>query len=180
MGEPQRQRFEERLFKGLLLIAALFMVAAFQTALLPRVGGAQLNLVLLLVICQGLITGGDTAARWAFYGGLAIDVCAPGLPLGSHALALLAGALVGLAPFRRLSRNNWGIPLAGVLLGALTYHGVIGALTALLVGPMPYESFARETMLPGLIVALVPTLPLYLLLRWIDLRRRGEVRIEIY
>jgi cell shape-determining protein MreD len=178
MGDTRRRRLEERVAREVLLALAMLGIALVQTALLPRPLQIPLNLLLLLTVCQALLVGPSGAARWAFYGGLSLDLCA-NQPLGSHALALLAALLLADLPLVRLSRDNWLLPLLGTLLGLLAYHGVLLLLLALLVAPVDLRLYAVTALLPDAVCILIPALPCYLLMRWLR-SRRNEVPIDVY
>lgn len=179
MGYSQPRRVEEYLARELALALLLLGLALVQAALLPRPLGFAPNLLLLLTVCQTLLAGPVTAARWAFYGGLGLDLCA-GSPLGSHALALLAAVLLVAPLLARFSRGNWLLPLAGVLLGVLAYHAAAALLGALLIAPIDLRRYALVVVLPDLSVALIPALPLFLAMRWYVGWRRGEVPVDVY
>ena len=179
MGSAQPRRIEERVVRELWLALALLGLALAQAALVPRLLGLTPNLLLLLTICQALIAGPANAARWALYAGLALDLIAD-TALGLHALALLAAVLVIGSILARFSRGNWLLPLLGVVLGSLAYHAVLALLTALLVAPISPRIYALVVVLPATILVLVPALPLFLSMRWLEGRRRGEVPFDVY
>jgi rod shape-determining protein MreD len=179
MGNSRPRRLEEHIAHELLLALALLVVAMAQTSLLPRPLDFPPNLVLMLTICRALLTGLPNASRWAFYGGLGLDICANSV-LGSHSLALLAAVLVAGLPLMRLSRDNWLLPIIGVLLGAIAYEVVFALVTALMGAAPPPNAYLTLVLLPSLVMALVPALPLFLAMRWIRSRRRGEVPIDVY
>ena len=179
MGSGQPRRVEERIARELWLALSLLAIALAQGALMPHLIGSAPNLLLLLTICQALIAGPANAARWAFYGGLALDLSAD-TPLGVHALALLAAVLVAAPILARFSRGNWLLPLVGVVLGSLAYHSVLALLTFLLVAPINPRVYALVVALPATILVLIPALPLFLSMRWLEGRRRGEVPVDVY
>jgi hypothetical protein len=179
MGDSRPRRLEEYAAREVGLALLLLALVLAQSALLPRPGGLALNLLLLLTICHALLAGASGAARWAFYGGLSLDVCA-GSALGSHALALLAAVLVPALALARLSRRNWLLPLLGAALGATAYYAVLGLITAVLVAPVDLYAYAVVVALPGIFLALIPALPLFLALRWLQTRRRREVPVDVY
>ncbi|HJZ47521.1 MAG TPA: rod shape-determining protein MreD [Roseiflexaceae bacterium] len=179
MGSTQPRRIEERIARELGLALALLAIALAQAALMPRLLGSTPNLMLLLTICQALIVGPANAARWAFYGGLALDLGAD-TALGVHALALLAAVLVTAPILARFSRGNWLLPLLGAMLGSLAYHTMLGLLTLLLVAPISPRVYLQVVALPSTILVLVPALPLFLSMRWLEGRRRGEVPVDVY
>jgi rod shape-determining protein MreD len=179
MGADKPRRLEERLVREVMLALALFGVVLVQTTVLPRPLDVAPNIMLMLVVCRALVSGLPNAARWAFYGGLSLDVCA-GSTLGTHALALLAAVICAGLPLMRLHRENWLLPLVGALLGTLAYHAVLALLTTLLVAPVPIETYAVIVAVPNLVITLIPVLPLFLAMRWYVSRQRGEVPIDLY
>lgn len=179
MGYSQPRRVEEYIARELVLALVLLGVALAQTTLLPRPLGFAPNLLLMLVICQALLAGPASAARWAFYGGLSLDICASST-LGSHALALLAAVLLDTLMFARLSRGNWLLPLLGALFGTLAYHAVLTTIRTLLIAPVDPQTYLLIVVLPETLVVLIPALPLFLIMRLIEGRRRGEVPVDVY
>lgn len=177
MGDSQPRRLEERLARELLLALALLAVAIVQTSLMPRPLGFPPNLILILAVCQALIVSLPRATRWAFYGGLALDFCSASL-LGTHALALLVAVVAASLPLRRMSRENWLLPLLGMLFGAISYYVVLGALTYLFVGTLDLRAFLLVAVLPDTLTTLIPALPLFL--AWRAWRNRGEVPVDVY
>jgi len=179
MGHSRQRRIEEVIAHEAALFAALLIVALVQTALLPRPFDLSLNLLLLLAVCHGLIAGMTSAARWAFYGGLALDLCAMTF-LGLHALALLAGVIVATQALGRLSRDNWLVPVTGVALGSVAYHGVYAFLSTLLVASIDLQTYALYVLLPDTLVSAIPSLPAYLIFRWNEARVRQSVPVDVY
>ena len=179
MGHSQPRRLEERIAHECWLALVLLALVLGQVALLPRPLGVALNPLLLLVICQTLISGPASAARWAFYGGLSLDICADSA-LGSHALAMLAAVLLAALVLTRLSPDNWLLPLIGSVFGALTYYAVLGLITTVLVAPLDPQAYLLVAMVPGVLTVLIPSLPVFLIMRWLEARRRGEVPIDVY
>jgi hypothetical protein len=179
MGDSRPRRLEEHAAREIGLALLLLALALVQSALLPRPGGLALNLLLLLTICHALLAGPASAARWAFYGGLSLDICA-GSALGSHALALLAATLIPALVLVRLSRRNWLLPILGASLGATAYYVVLGLITTLLVARVDPHTYGVVVALPGIFLAVIPALPLFLVLRWLEMRRRGEVQVDVY
>ena len=179
MGSSEPRRIEERVARELWLALVLLAAAMAQSALLPRVFGGIPNLLLLIIICRALINGPANAARWAFYAGLALDLFAD-TALGTHALALLLAVLMATLPLAWLSRGNWLLPLVGVALGSLGYHAVLVLLTSLLTAPVSMRAYLPVVGLPTTMLLLIPALPLFLGMRWLEGRRRGEVPIDVY
>ncbi|GIW00652.1 hypothetical protein [Roseiflexus sp.] len=179
MGRSRQRRIEEVIASEVALLVALLVVALVQTTLLPRPFDVTFNLLLLLTICYGLIAGTTSAARWAFYGGLALDLCAMTL-FGLHALALLAGTVGATQALLRLSRDNWLVPVVGVALGSVIYHGVYALLSALLVAPLDLQGYALYVLLPDTLMATIPSLPVYLVFRWYENRVRRSVPVDVY
>ena len=179
MGSAEPKRLEERIVRELWLALVLLAAAMLQATVLPRIFGSTPNLLLLVIICRALLNGPPNAARWAFYAGLGLDLFADTV-LGMHALALLLAVLLGTLPLAWLSRSNWLLPLLGILLGAAGYHAMMILLGSLLTAPVNARAYLSVVALPGTLLLLVPALPLFLLMRWLESRRRGEVALDVY
>lgn len=179
MGTTQPRRIEELVAREVVLALLLLAAALAQATLLPRLFGAVPNALLLLTICQSLLSGPANGARWGFYAGLGLDLLTDSA-FGTHALALVAAALFATLWLAWLSRDNWLLPLIGTLLGSLAYHAVLALLTSLLVAPVSLRTYMWLVIAPATILIVVPALPLFLLLRWAERRRRGEVPIDVY
>ncbi len=101
-------------------------MALFQTVVLARISlwGAQLDLMLLLVLMWAMVRGTDEGLVFAFVGGLILDLFSGG-PLGTIALALLAVALLAGQPWG----SGIGSPVMRIilltLLAATVYHVVM-------------------------------------------------------
>lgn len=170
MGDTQPRRLEEALAHEAGRIAGLFALACVQVTLLGLPGGFTLPLVPVLAICRTLLGVGAAfpdvslgrALRWALYGGLALDVFAA-TPLGAHALALLLAVVVVAALARRLSVERPAVPLLAVLVGMLIYEMVLALF--LQPGPIDWQRYLMVVVLPSVVIALAPTLPLFFLLR---------------
>lgn len=172
MGDSQPRRLEESLAQEAGRILALVALALVQVTILVTPLGFTVPLVLVAVICRTLLgigaafpdIGLSRALRWALYGGLALD-SATGTALGSHALALLLACLAVAAAFRRLRVERPIFPLLGVLAGALIYEITLALLTQ--PGQIEWRSYAEVVILPSVLLALIPTLPMFFLLRWL-------------
>lgn len=179
MGYSQPRRIEERIAREIVLALFLFVAAALQTTVIPRPLGFPPNLVLILAICQALIVSVPRASRWAFYGGIALDICSASL-IGLHALALLFAIFAASLPLMRMSRENWLLPILGALFGSFGYYVALGLLTVAFDGMLDPRAFTLVAMLPDMLATLIPALPVFLLWRaWLS-RRRGEVPVDVY
>lgn len=177
MGYSQPNRIEEYLAHESLIIFCLIALAMIQVTLLPTPLGFPPALLLILVVCRVLVGTGEgeadpgssaeVAIRWAFYGGIGLDICSAS-PLGSHALALLFAVILVASVTRHMRIEGPLLPLLAVLLGALAYE-----LTLALLLPHPtmtladWQAYAIAVILPSVLLTLIPTLPMFILLRWL-------------
>ena len=179
MGYSQRQRLEVIIAREFALAATLLLIALLQTALPAQPGLFMPNVLLLLTVCQTLLVGAGSAARWAFYGGLALDICA-GSILSTHALALLAAVMLVSFILARLSYSNWLLPLLGVPLGISIYHAVLVGLISLTIKPIDLPTYAIVSLLPDMLVTLIPALPVFLAMRWWREQHPGRVATDVF
>jgi hypothetical protein len=66
------------------------------------------------------------------------------------------------------------------MLGAIAYYVVLGLIMALLVAPVDPRAYGVVVVLPGIFLAVIPALPLFLAMRWLEMWRRGEVPVDVY
>lgn len=172
MDYSQPRRLEEHLVRHLLQALLLIGLALIQVTLLPPIFGFPPNPLLLIIVLLTLLYGVGVGARLAFIAGSTLDLLAA-TALGSHTLALLGAIAViaGLAiGFRR---ENPLLPVAAMIVGAICYE-LLFAFAARLV-PLAWESwrmYLSVVVLPGALLATIPALPLFLILRWWS-RRQG-------
>ncbi len=171
MGDSQPRRLEELLAREIGLILAIGALALAQATLLITPLGFSAPLLLVLVISRTLIGVGSAfpdsgiirGLRWALYGGLGLDIFAS-TPLGSHALALLLSAALIAAATRRLRIERPLLLLLAMLAASLIHDATLALL--LQPGPVDWASTARVAIVPGLLAALIMTLPAFFVLRW--------------
>ena len=163
-------------------------VLARVDALFDRLYGCRYNplyqsgtlavlLLLVLIVCRTLAAGATEGVRWAFYGGLALDLCGSA-PLGSHALALLAAALLIYLLSRRLRGEHWLIPIVACFIGAFVYEVLLALIYTVRVAPLDWRIYLVVALLPAALLAMVPALPVYMVLRQFE-RRRRDAALEL-
>jgi rod shape-determining protein MreD len=183
MGDTRRGNLEEYLFGEVLLIVGLVVLALVQTSLLPAPLGFTPPLLLVVVVCRVLVSAEAPspetsligAMRWAFYAGLALDLCAS-TPLGLHAVALLLVAVLAAFLAQRLRVGRALLPLTAVLLGTLAYEWVLAAVYHIMVASIDWGRHAIVILLPSVLLALIPTLPIFHALRW-HIRRSTTIGV---
>ncbi|NTV62750.1 MAG: rod shape-determining protein MreD [Oscillochloris sp.] len=171
MGDTQPRRLEEILARELGLILAIGGLALVQVTLLRTPLGFSAPLIMVLAICRSLIgvssafpdSGIIRGIRWGFYGGLTLDVLAA-TPLGSHVLAILLATLMITASTRRMRIEGPLLPLLTMLSASLIYEIVMALL--LQPSPIDWTSTAQVALIPGVLAALIMTLPVFFVLRW--------------
>lgn len=172
MGDSQPRRLEESFAREVGRILSLAALAIVQVTLLTTPLGFAVPMLLVLVVCRALLgvsaafpdTGVSRSLRWALYGGLALDIVSA-TPLGAHALAMLLPTLAVALATSRLRVESPIIPLLAMLVSALIYEVILALLTQ--PGPISWPGYLQVVVLPGVLVALIPTLPIFFLLRWL-------------
>ncbi|NJK81380.1 MAG: rod shape-determining protein MreD [Chloroflexaceae bacterium] len=173
MGDTQSRRLEEHIAREVLIIGAMIGLALVQVTLIPTPLGITSALALVVVVSRVLVGIGahnparevGTAIRWAFYCGIALDLFTT-TPAGSHALALLLATILVMLAVGRFQVGGALLPLIAVLLGTLVYEGVLALVYHLTVAQLDWRLHAQVILLPSLLLTLVPTLPIFHLLRW--------------
>lgn len=172
----QQSRIEVRLAREAGLILLLLVLALVQIALLPRPLGFVPPFMLVIVVCRALVSGANDGLRWAFYGGLALDICI-GSFLGSHALALLVAVIIIMSVMRSIRVEHWLFPIAAVFVGTIIYEGILAFMYAWFTTPIEWQSYAIVVIIPSAVLAVIPALPIYMIIRQIS-RWRQEYILE--
>jgi cell shape-determining protein MreD len=178
MGYSQPKRLEERLAYEVVVLLGMTALALLQVTLLPAPLGFPPALLLVLVVCRVLVglrsstpdQGTTLALRWAFYGGIALDLLSS-TPLGSHALALLAAAVLVFMVARRLQVAGPMLPLVSVFLGGIVYEGVLALVYAATVHHLVWQTYAVIVIMPSVLFAFIPTLPIFFVMLWLSQQR---------
>lgn len=173
MDHSQPGRLEVRIARELLLALGMALLALVQVTLLPAPLGIVPDVVLVVVVCRVLVGLEatypeyeiSTALRWAFYSGIALDVYAASL-LGSHVVALLLAAVVVMLVARNWQTSDGFAPLLSVILGTLVYQVFLALVYHLTVARLDWSSHALFILLPSSVLTLIPTLPVFHLMRW--------------
>ncbi len=66
----------------------------------------------------------------------------------------------------RLRIGGAALPLLAVLLGTLIYEGTLALILAYTTAPWDWSSYALVVLLPSVLLTLIPTLPVFHLMRW--------------
>jgi rod shape-determining protein MreD len=173
MGDTRPKKLEEHIIHECLLILGMVILALVQTTLMPAPFGFPPVLLLVVVVSRVLIgvesdipeAGLMAAMRWAFYGGIALDVCTS-TPIGSHALALLLAAMLVAILASRVQTGNAFFPLLCVLFATLVYELLLAVMYHVTSGPVIWPDYALAILLPSVLITLILTLPVFHLLRW--------------
>jgi rod shape-determining protein MreD len=176
VGDSQPRRLEERIARELGLIVLMVALALLQVTLFQLPLGFPVPIVLIAIICRTVIgtssafpdSGVSVALRWALYAGLTLDLLTT-TPIGSHPFALLITATLVALTTRRLSAERIFIPLLATLCGALIYEAILALL--ILPQPIDWSAYARVVLLPTMLIAIIPALPIFFMMRW-ALRRQ--------
>lgn len=173
MGDTRPRRIEQYFLRELLFVVLMVVVALVQITSAPVIAGFPVPLVLVVVVCQLLVglddtvagVGGDVALRWAFYGGIVLDIGAD-TPLGSHVLALMLALVLVVLVTRQFRGGRALLPLVAVFIALLVYETVLAIFYHTMVAVVDWRSQGLYIVLPSLLLALIITLPLFHLLRW--------------
>ncbi len=152
--------------------AAVFIISLLliQTTLLEysEIAGIKPNLLLVLAVCAGLLTGSSEGAVIGFFAGLAHDL-ATGTVFGLYALlSAAAGYLTGMIN-RRLYRDNIIVLIAAVFAASVVFESAVfllfgwgELLTGSLMGEAAKIGFAvTRIILPEAAYNCLASVPLY-------------------
>jgi rod shape-determining protein MreD len=155
----------------IISIPLLMFAAALQISLLPGLftGAAQPELVLLIMLAWSAHAEWEESVFWIFAGGIIQDLVSI-TPTGTSIIAPLLTVFLMKLIGRSLYRFNVLLIFVFVLISTILHH-LIMALTLYLTGyPPDLSSMIQSYSLPTLLYNLVAILPLYWLLRRIQVR----------
>lgn len=169
----ESRRWEAWVVHEIWLVGSMIALGVFQATLLPAPFGYPPALLLVLIVCQSLLSVGsltpDTdvleTLRRAIYGGLTLDVCGA-TPLGSHVLALLLAATLIMTTTRQIRIGGLLLPLIATTVGGIVYELVLALLYQLTSTPLVWLDYGIWIALPGVLMTLILGLPTFYLLRW--------------
>ena len=153
----------------------LSLLALLQSTLLPQlqVFGVQPDLVLLTVVSWSLLRGAEEGMLWALIGGLALDALSSAR-LGVNTLPLLLISFLAGLWQRGLVRLDVLIPFLAIPIATLVYQGAMVALLKLLGWPATWRASLRYAILPTTLLNTLLMPIVYVGMRWIHRRTRGE------
>jgi len=150
-------------------------LAILQNAVISglRVGTARLDLMFLAVLSWSLLRGDREGMKWAFVGGLLLDLACGEAP-GRFAIPLLVMAFIVGIGSHYFSYQNLLVPLflSGLLL--IPYdltHMLILQLTG---APQSWLEGLLKITLPSALLNAAFSLPVYAALRWLHFKTLGE------
>jgi len=158
-----------------ILLILLALLQATVVPVIPYVG-IRPDLVLLLVLAWTMVRGTTEGAVGAMVGGLALDIFSP-LPLGTHALAMLAVIVpVGWlgTPFYR---GNLVFPISGAFLATVLYNVLLLGLSRLVGQNILFGGLLWRVVLPMALIEATLMPLIYWVLDRID--RRVHPRFTI-
>lgn len=156
--------------RPLVVGAALVLALALQTTVVNAVAvaGVKPDLVLVVALCVGLLTGPGNGAVCGAAAGL-LEGYAQGQYLGSLGLSRTFAAFVAGTVETHLMRDKVVVPAITVLIGSLVAHMVYFVLAPELPIARPLRIAIIESLFN-----MVVTPPVYLALgRWAFVYRRG-------
>ncbi len=154
-----------------LSLPVLALAAALQSTLIPqlRIADGQPDLVLLLVLSWSFRARLEEGLTWAFIGGLLQDLLSL-TPLGTSSLTLIVISYSAHTIGQQLYSLN---PLAIIILGMFSTLAKysVSVLLFVLIGLRPdLLSSIRYVLMPTLLYNLLLLLPVYGLVRFIQVR----------
>jgi len=155
-----------------IAVAGLLTAALVQVTWVPALSvvGAFPNLVLLLVVCLTWSGGVRSGMLWACLGGVMLDLTAPG-PIGTHALALVAGAYVTGFWVRNVNTTSRHQPVLATAAATVVYSLILIGSDDTLGLPVPPFGLAAQLIAVSALYNAVLMLAVQLL--W---RRRQPAR----
>ncbi|TKJ31622.1 MAG: rod shape-determining protein MreD [Chloroflexi bacterium B3_Chlor] len=150
-------------------------LALIQSSVLFRfsLGGARLNLMLLVVVSWSLLRGAREGIVWGFLGGLALDFLS-GAPLGSCAFALtLIGYLPSLGQLT-LYRTSPLFPSAVALAATIVHDSILMTVLSVTGHFVPWRDVLLQITMPTALLGSLLIPVVYRALAWLHRRTLPE------
>jgi len=150
-------------------------LALIQSSVLFRfsLGGARLNLMLLVVVSWSLLRGAREGIVWGFLGGLALDFLS-GAPLGSCAFALtLIGYLPSLGQLT-LYRTSPLFPSAVALAASIVHDSILMTVLSVTGHFVPWRDVLLQITMPTALLGSLLIPVVYRALAWLHRRTLPE------
>lgn len=153
------------LLVGLPILA---LAAILESTVLPDLAlfRGRVDLVLLLTLSWTLAGDAAGGALWGFVGGLWLGLLS-GEPLGLSSLALVIMAFLASLSEGRVWRSHVILPLAVALIASVGYHAISAAGLFLTGTDVDWLTFARQILLPSVLLNAALILPIYAFSRWL-------------
>lgn len=161
--------------KTYAVVALLASVALLQSSVLYRfaLGGARLNLMLLVVVSWSLLRGPREGIIWGFIGGLALDFLS-GAPLGSCSLALTLTGYVASLGQLTLYRTSPPFPSVVALGTSVLYDSVLMVVLSVTGRPTAWQDVFIAVTLPTALLGSLVVPIVYRTLTWLHRRTLPE------
>jgi len=136
-----------------LTLILLAGVALIQATLAPRVTllGVKPDLMLVPVVCWGLLRGAAESLRWAFAGGLMLDLLS-GAPFGVTTLSLILISYLSALGEMSVLRLNFLVPVAVMALASIAYNTLFLLLLQMFGRSILWDVAFTHVVLPAALI----------------------------
>jgi len=157
------------MFRIAIMGGIIIINFVLQTSILPHMAifGVIPDTALILIVCYGILRGDVEGAIFGFCTGLVQDVFF-GTAIGLFALIGFLVGYVSGKPFKDFFKDNYFLPFFIVLGAVLVQQLFIYITSYMFFGQLNIWLFTRMIILPTTIYTVTLSIPLYILLHYIN------------
>lgn len=155
----------------LVMVILAILNYVLQSTLFPHIAimGVTPDTALVLIVSYAILRGDIEGAVFGLFVGLVQDVSS-GMFIGIFALlGFITGYICG-KPFRDFFKDNYFLPFFIVAIAAFMYQIALYITTIMLAGHLDFAHYLRTIILPGTVYTASLSIPLYILLHFINAR----------
>lgn len=146
-------------------IVVIGLLYVIQCSLIPlaTINGIKPDLLLIVVLSTGLLTGKEKGVAVGFFAGMLADLASGGV-FGCHTLAKMAiGYGAGLLE-RKVFKENILLPLLAAMVATVIHSALITIILAAMGYKIEVVSLITDNLLPLMAYNIIAAIPVHLLI----------------
>jgi len=155
----------------LVMVTLVIINYVLQTTFFPHVAilGVTPDTALVLIVGYAILRGDIEGAMFGLFVGLVQDVSG-GMFIGIFALLGFFTGYVCGKPFRNFFKENYFLPFFIVVAASLVHQFALYVATIMFTGQLDFVHYMRTIILPGMIYTASLSIPIYILLHFVNAR----------
>lgn len=151
--------------KVVLWIVIVALIYVIQCSLIPiaTINGIKPDLLLIVVLSTGLLTGKEKGVAVGFFAGMLADLASGGI-FGCNTLSKMAiGYGAGMLE-RKVFKENILLPLLAVMVGTVIHTGLMTVILVIMGYRVELLSLVIHNLLPLMAYNIIVAIPVHILI----------------